>query len=499
MNISAPFIQRPIATSLLMLALLLVGLAAYSSLPIAALPQIDIPTIHVSASLPGASADTMATTVTTPLERQLALISGVTEMTSTSSLGDSSITLQFDLNRNIDAAAQDVQAAMNAASGQLPKNMPSPPSYEKANPADFQIMNLAVSSDKMPLSEMDIYADSYIAQQLSRIPGGGLVELHGEQKPAVRVQIDPEKIAALGISLEQIRSVLSVSTNNSPKGTFDNEHRSVTIDSTDQLTKASAYNDLVIAYHNGAAVRVSDIGKAIDGIEDINQAAWFQGQRAIIVDIHKQPGFNVVSTVDAIKASLPDLIHTLPSSISVRTVGDRTQTIRASVDDVKRTFLRTVLLVILVVFAFVRSFWATIITTVAIPLSIVGTFGVMYLLGYSINNISLMGLTIAVGFVIDDAIVMIENIIRRLEGGDSPLHAALEGSREICFTIISMTTSLIAVFIPLLLMGGVVGRYFREFAVTVSVSLVVSAIVSLTLTPMMCRIFLKPHTQGNSN
>jgi hydrophobic/amphiphilic exporter-1 (mainly G- bacteria), HAE1 family len=499
MNLSAPFIQRPVATSLLMAAVLLAGLAAFSSLPIAALPQVDIPTVHVSATLPGASADTMAATVTTPLERQLQLISGVTEMTSTSTLGNSSIILQFDLNRNIDAAAQDVQTAINAAASQLPKTLPNPPIYEKANPSDFQIMSLAVTSDKLPLAQVDLYADSYIAQQLSRVPGVGLVDLHGEQKPAVRVQIDPKKIAALGISLEQIRAVLSVSTDNAPKGTLDNAYRSVTIDSTDQLTKASAYDDVIVAYRNGAAVRVRDIGRAVDGIDDVHQAGWLQTQRAIIVDIHKEAGFNVVATVDAIKSLLPPLEATLPPSVVVHIVGDRTQTIRAAVHDVERTLLRTVALVTLVVFVFLRSFWATVITTVAIPLSIIGTFAAMYLLGYSINNVSLMGLTIAVGFVIDDAVVMIENIIRRLEAGETALHAALEGSREIGFTIISMTTSLIAVFIPLLLMGGIVGRYFREFAVTVSVSLIVSAVVSLTLTPTMCRIFLKPDAQRTPN
>ncbi|HEX4598240.1 MAG TPA: efflux RND transporter permease subunit [Burkholderiaceae bacterium] len=489
-NVSAPFILRPVATSLLMLLVLMLGLAAYVLLPIAALPQVDLPTIQISAALPGAAPDVMATTVTSPLERQLALISGMTEMTSTSSLGNSSITAQFDLSRNIDTAAQDVQAALNAAAGNLPKNLPHPPTYEKANPADFQIMSLAVTSDLLPLREVDRYADSYIAQQLSRVPGVGLVDLHGEQKPAVRVQIDPRKIAWLGISLEQIRTVLAVSTVDAPKGTLDGPQRSLTVDTTDQLTRATAFDDLVIAYHNGAPVRVRDVGTAVDGVEDVKQAAWIGDRRAIIVDIHKQPGFNVASTVDAIKARLPELESSLPSSVMVQVASDRTQTIRASLADIQFTMLLSVALVVLVVFAFLRGLWATLIPAVAIPLSIIGTFAVMYLLGYTVNNLTLMGLTIAVGFVVDDAIVVIENIMRHLEAGESPLRAALNGSRQVGFTVVSMTTSLIAAFIPLLFMGGTVGRLFREFSVTVSVALLVSAAISLTLTPTMCRIFL---------
>ena len=499
MNFSAPFIERPIATSLLMAALFLMGLTAFSLLPIAALPQVDIPTINVFAGLPGASAQTMATTVTAPLERQLALISGVTEMTSSSSEGDSSITLQFDIERSIDAAAQDVVAALNAANGQLPASLPSPPGYEKANPADFLIMSLEVSSDGMPISQVDLYADTYMAQQLSRIRGVGLIDLHGEQKPAVRVQVDPARVASLGLSLEQVRIALNLATSNSAKGTLENAARTITLETTDQLTKAAEYENVIIAYRNGAPVRVRDIGRAIDSVEDVKQAAWSGTKRAVILDIHKQFGFNVTETVDAIKAGLPDLISTLPSSVHVKILSDRTQTIRASVNDVKKTFLWTVGLVILVVLFFLRSVWATVITSAAIPLSIVGTFGVMYLMGYSVNNISLMGLTIAVGFVIDDAVVMIENVMRRLEKGDTPLQAALNGSRQIFFTIISMTVSLVAVFLPLLLMGGVVGRSFRQFSVTVSGALFVSAIVSLTLTPAMCRVFLKggnPHSKS---
>jgi multidrug efflux pump subunit AcrB len=490
MNFSAPFIQRPIATSLLMVMVLLLGVAAYMGLAIAALPQMDIPTIQVSASLPGAEPEVMATTVTSPLERQLALISGVTEMTSSSTLGGSSITLQFDLSRNIDAAAQDVQGALNAAAGDLPKTLPHPPTYEKANPADFQIMSLAVRSSVLPLNTVDRYADTYIAQQLSRVPGVGLVDLHGEQKQAVRVQIDPLKIASLGISMEQIRSVLANATVSSPKGTLDGARHQVAVQATDQLQQAAAFDDLIIAWHDGAPLRVRDVGRAVDGVENVNAAAWYGQQRAIIVDIHKAPGANVVSTVNAIKTMLPELESALPATVSVDVVSDRTQTIRASVSDIQFTMLISVLLVVLVVFAFLRGIWATLIPAVAIPISIIGTFAVMYLLGFTINNLTLMGLTIAVGFVVDDAIVMIENVMRHLEAGERPFGAALVGARQVGFTVISMTVSLIAAFIPLLFMGGLVGRLFREFSVTVCVALAMSAMVSLTLTPMMCRLFL---------
>ena len=490
MNISAPFIHRPVATSLLMLLVALFGVAGYGLMPLAALPQVELPTIAVSAELPGASAEVMATSVATPLERQLALISGVSEMTSTSSLGSTSITVQFDLSRNIDGAAQDVQAAINAAAGLLPRTLPSPPSYEKANPADFQIMSIAVTSDQLPLSEVNVYADSYIAQQLSRVKGVGLVDLHGEQKPAIRVQLDPGKLALLGLSLEQVRAALGNATANSPKGTLDSPKRSVTVDANDQLNTAPEYDDLVLAYRNGAPVRVRDVGHAISGVQDVKQAAWIQGKRAIIVDIHKQPGSNVVDTVDEVRRLLPGLERTLPAAVQAQVVNDRTQTIRASLRDVQRTLLLTVGLVVLVVYLFLRGVWATLIPAMAIPLSIAGTLGVMSVLGYSIDNLSLMGLTIAVGFVVDDAIVVIENIIRHVEAGETPLEAALRGSREVSFTVVSMTASLIAALIPLLLMSGIVGRLFREFSLTVSVALVVSAIVSLTVTPMMCRVLL---------
>jgi multidrug efflux pump len=490
MNVSRPFIERPVATSLLMLLLLLFGVAGYALMPLAALPQVELPTISVSAELPGASAEVMATSVATPLERQIALISGVSEITSTSSQGSTSITVQFDLSRSIDAAAQDVQAALNAAASVLPKTLPTPPSWEKANPADFQIMSIAVTSDVLPLADVDVYADSYIAQQLSRIPGVGLVDLHGEQKPAIRVQLDPGKLATLGLSLEQVRAALGTATANAPKGTLDGPKRSVSVDATDQLNKAAEFDNLVLAYRNGAPVRVHDIGRAMSGVQDVKQAAWIQGHRAIIVDIHKQPGFNVVDTVDEIRRQLPAIERTLPASVTTQVVNDRTQTIRAGLRDVERTLALTVFLVVLVVFLFLHGVWATLIPATAIPLSIAGTFGVMSVLGYSVDNLSLMGITIAVGFVVDDAIVVIENIIRHVEAGMSPLEASLKGSREVSFTVVSMTTSLIAALIPLLLMTGVVGRLFREFSITVSVALLVSAVVSLTVTPMMCRVLL---------
>jgi hydrophobe/amphiphile efflux-1 (HAE1) family protein len=490
MNISAPFIQRPIATSLLMLLLLLLGVAGYLLMPIAALPQVELPTIQISTDLPGASAEVMATSVSAPLERQLALISGVTELSSTSALGNSSITIQFDISRNIDAAAQDVQAAINSAAGLLPRNLPNPPTYEKANPADFQIMSLAVTSDTLPLSQLNVYADTYIAQRLSRVQGVGLIDLHGEQKPAVRVQIDPNKLSSLQLSLEQVRAALGTATVNEPKGTLDGPQRSVTVDSTDQITRASDYDALILAYRNGAPIRVRDVGQAIDGVEDIRQAAWVRDHRAIIVDIHKQPGFNVVETVDQIKQLLPELERSLPASVEVEVVNDRTQTIRAALREIQRTLAITAALVVLVVFVFLRGVWVTLIPASAIPLSILGTFAVMYVLGYSVDNLSLMAITIAVGFVVDDAIVVIENIVRHVEGGEAPLSAAINGARQVAFTVASMTLSLIAALIPLLFMGGVAGRLFREFSVTVSVALLVSAVVSLTVTPMLCRIFL---------
>ena len=493
MSLSKPFINRPVATSLLMLGLMLVGAVAFELLPVAPLPQVDFPTIQIDADLPGASAETMASTVATPLERSLSDISGISSMTSSSSLGTTSITIQFDLSRNIDAAAQDVQTAINAAGGKLPKALPSPPTYYKVNPADFTILSLALTSDTLPLPEIDRYADDFIATQISQIAGVGLVDFHGEQKPAVRVQINPDKIAQLGLSLEDVRTVLGASTVNGPKGNLDGPNRAVILDATDQVFNADAYKNLVVAYKNGAPIRISDIGTAVDAAEDAKEAAWLQDKRTIIVDIHKQPGFNVVETIKRIKERLPALTASLPPSIKLTVVGDRTQTIEASVHDVQVTLAITVCLVVLVIFLFLRNPWATAIPGVAIPLSLIATFGVMYLLGYSLDNLSLMGLTIAVGFVVDDAIVVIENIHRHVEQGIPPQQAALEGAREVVFTVVSMTTSLIAVFIPVLFMSGIIGRLFREFAMTVGAAIVMSGLISLTVTPTMCARLMRHH------
>ncbi|MDB5359910.1 MAG: Acriflavine resistance protein [Rhodospirillales bacterium] len=490
MNVSHVFILRPIATSLMTVGLVCVGLVAYAFLPLAALPKIDYPTIEVSAALPGASAETMATSVAAPLERQLSLISGVTELTSSSSLGQTGITIQFDLDRDINVAAQDVQTAISAAGGELPKDLPNPPTYEKVNPGDFTILSFAVTSNTLSIAKVDDYADNYVAQRLSRILGVGLVDLNGEQKQAIRIRLNPESVAALGLSLEDIRSVIGQATLDAPKGTLENERRTVTLNASDQMFDARAYNDLIVAYRDGAPIRIGDIGVAFDSVEDIHKAAWAQGERTVIVDVHKQPGFNVVETVDRVKAQLPQILRSLPPSVHVKVVGDRTQTIRASVNEVKRTLLLTVALVVAVVFLFLRRFWATVIPGITIPVSIIGTFGAMQLLGYSIDNLSLMALVIAVGFVVDDAIIMVENIVRHLEAGETPVSAALVGARQIGFTVVSMTLSLIAVFIPVLLMGGIVGRLFHEFAATLSIAVIISAVISLTLTPSLSAIFL---------
>jgi hydrophobe/amphiphile efflux-1 (HAE1) family protein len=496
MNISAPFIVRPIATTLLMIGVTLVGLVAYFVLPIAGVPQVDVPTIRVSASLPGANAETMASSVAGPLERQLSLISGVTAMSSTSSLGHTAIQVEFDLSRNVDAAAQDVQTAINAAGGDLPKNLPSPPTYEKANPADAQLMSIAVTSADLPISTVDDYVENYLAPRISRIRGVGVVDFHGQQKPAVRIQINPTVASAMGISLEEVRAAIGTATVDAPKGTLDGPKQSLTLDTTDQIFDASAFASVIIAYRNGAPVRVRDIGRAINGVEDIRQAAWLGGQRAVIIDIDKQPGFNINQTVELIKDALPGLQRTLPPSIKMKVLGDRTQTIRASVSDVQVTMAMSIGLVVLVMFLFLRRVRATVIPSVTIPVSLLSTCAVMYLFNYTIDNVSLMALTIAVGFIIDDAVVMVENIIRHIEGGKRPLEAALIGAREVGFTIVSMTMSLTAVFIPLLLMGGLIGRLFREFAVTVSIAILMSGLVSLTLTPMMCGWLLRRNPEA---
>ncbi len=490
MSFSKTFIDRPIATSLIMAAILLAGILGFTQLPLAALPRVDFPTVSVGASLPGADPTIMASSVAAPLERQFAQISGLSQMTSISTLGNTAVTLQFDLDRNIDSAAQDVQSAINAAGGQLPKDLPSPPTYRKTNPADAPILILGVYSDALPIDQVDDYSDNYLAQQVSQLDGVGQVIIFGEQKPAVRVQIDPAAIANQGLSFEDVRNVLANTTTNAPKGTFNGKYLGSTIASNDQILKAADYKKVVIAYRNGAPVHVEDVGDAIDSVENNQVAAWAGQHRGIVVGVFRQPGANVIATADLVKAELPRLRLTIPKAVKVDVMQDRTLMIRASVSDVEKTMMITIVLVVLVIFLFLRKLWATIIPGIAVPLSLVGTFGVMFLFGYSLDNLSLMALTIAVGFVVDDAIVMIENIVRYIEKGDSAYDAAVKGASEIGFTILSITVSLIAVFIPLLLMGGIVGRLFHEFAVTISMAVVISAFVSLTLTPTMCARFL---------
>jgi len=490
MNFSKTFIDRPIATSLVMAALMLAGILAFTQLPVAAIPRVDFPTISVNASLPGADPETMASSVATPLERQFAQIPDLTEMTSQSTLGNTSVTLQFDLSRNIDAAAQDVQAAISAAGGQLPKNLPNPPTWRKTNPADTPVLIIGLYSDVLPIDQVDDYADNMLVQQVSQLPGVGQVIIFGEQKPAVRVRLDPAALANRGISLEDVRTVLSQSSIDAPKGSFDGKYQSSTIKANDQILDAEGYKRLVVAYRNGAPVHVSDIGTAIDSVENSKIAAWADKHPGIVVGVFRQPGANIIATADLVKAELPRLTASMPPSIHVAVMQDRTLTIRASVADVERTLVIAITLVIMVIFLFLRKLWATVIPGIAVPLSLVGTFGAMYLLGYSLDNLSLMALTIAVGFVVDDAIVMIENIVRYIEHGESPYQAAVKGAGQIGFTILSITFSLLAVFIPLLLMGGIVGRLFHEFAVTVSIAVLISAFISLTLTPTMCARFL---------
>ncbi len=494
MGISTPFIERPIATSLLMAGILFVGAVAYPFLPVAPLPQVDFPTIQVTTQLPGASPETMASSVTAPLERQFGQIPGVTQMTSASTLGNSSITVQFDLNRNIDGAAQDIQTAINAAGGQLPTDLPSPPTYRKVNPADPPILVLAVHSDSLPITEVDDYAENVLVQHISQISGVAQVNIGGQQKPSVRIQIDPDKLASMGLSMDDIRGVITTVTTDSPKGSIDGRTRTFTIYDNDQLLTAAPWNDVIVAYRNGGPVRIRDIGQAVEAPENTKLAAWANGKRAIMLAVLKQPGANVIDTVDRVKAIMPQLQAAIPAAIKVDILSDRTTTIRASVADVQFTLMLTIALVVMVIFLFLRSFWATVIPSVTVPLALVGTFALMYVCGYSLDNLSLMGLTIAVGFVVDDAIVMLENIHRHMEDGLSPVEAAIKGAGEIGFTIISISLSLVAVFIPLLLMGGIVGRVFREFAITVTITILVSAFVSLTLTPVMAARFLRSET-----
>jgi HAE1 family hydrophobic/amphiphilic exporter-1 len=491
MSISEPFVRRPIATSLLMGGIFLVGLVVFPLLPVAPLPQVDFPTISVSANLPGASPETMASSVATPLETQFAQISGLSQMTSTNALGTTNITLQFDLNRSIDAAAQDVQTGIDAAGGQLPKNLPTPPTYKKVNPADSPILILAVHSDVLPVTTVDDYAENILAQQISQISGVAQVSIGGQQKPAVRVQIDPIKLAALGLQLEDVANVINAATVDAPKGSINGPTRSMTIYDNDQLLKAAPWNDVVVAYKNGAAVRVRDIGVAVDGPENRLITAWQNGRQGILLLIYKQPGANVIEAVDRVQALLPHALASVPPSIKVDTVANRTTTIKASVQDVEITLLITIVLVVLVIFLFLRTAWATIIPGVTVPLALLGTVAMMYVLNFSLDNLSLMALTIAVGFVVDDAIVMLENIYRHIEDGMTPMEATLKGAGEIGFTILSISISLVAVFIPLLLMGGIIGRLFREFAITMTMTIVVSAFVALTLSPTMCALFLR--------
>ena len=495
MNISEPFIRRPIATSLLTAALALTGLVAFPLLPVAPLPQVDFPTVQVTALLTGASPDTMASTVAAPLERRFGQISGVAQMTSVSTLGSTSITLQFELNRNVDAAAQDVQAAITAAARQLPITLTSPPTYRKVNPADSPILILGAHSDTLPLTTVDDFADTVIAQQISQISGVAQVVIGGEQKPAIRVQVDPAKLQARGLTFEDVRSVLGVASTNVAKGSINGDQQSFTITANDQITTADPYNNVIISYRNGAPVRVSDVGRALAGPQDVNVAALMNDKPAVILLVFKQPGANVIDTVEKINAAMPGIANIIPPGMKVDTIVDRTQTIRASVKDVEFTLALTIGLVVMVILLFLRNLRATLIPGLTVPLSLLGATALMYALGFSLDNLSLMALTIAVGFVVDDAIVVVENIYRHIETGTPPTASALKGAREIGFTVLSISISLVAVFIPLLLMGGIVGRLFREFAMTVTACIAVSVIVSLTLTPMLCARFLAKQSE----
>jgi hydrophobe/amphiphile efflux-1 (HAE1) family protein len=499
MSISEPFIRRPIATSLLMLGILVFGIGAYGLLPVAALPKVDFPTIVVSVNYPGASPDTMASAVATPLEQQFAAIPALDQMTSTSGTGSMSITLQFDLERNIDAAAQDVQTAINAATGVLPKDLPNPPTYRKTNPADRPVLIYAIYSDAMPRYKLDEYTYTILAQKLSTIKGVSEVRIGGQMPYAAHVQVDPGALATRGIGLEDVRTALTTATVNRPKGSIVGEHQTYTLDTNDQLFDAAAYRDVIVAYRNGAPVRLKDVAEVIDSVQNERNGAWFFDTPAELLFIQRQAGANTIELVDTIKAMMPVLQQSIPPSVKVELVSDRSLVVRAAVHDVQFTMMLTIALVVIVIFLFLRTLWATVIPSLAVPLSLLATFGVMYAVGYSLDNISLMALTISVGFVVDDAIVMIENIVRYIEQHEPPFEAALKGAGQIGFTIISITFSLIAVFIPLFFMGGIIGRLFREFAVTVSVAVIASALISLTLTPVLCSLFLKEQSLHPSN
>jgi hydrophobe/amphiphile efflux-1 (HAE1) family protein len=492
MNVSAPFIRRPVGTSLLAIGLFLAGVIAYHFMPVAAIPRVDFPMISVSASLPGADPATVASSLAAPLERRLAQIAGVTEITSVSTLGGCSVTIQFDLNRNVDGAARDVQAAINASAGDLPINLPNPPTYRKINPADAPVMILAMQSDILPPTQVFEYGDSIIGQRLSQVEGVSQAIISGADKSAVRVQVNPGALASTGLSLEDVRSLLSQVNVDSPKGSFDGDLLSYTLASNDQLLEGKGYQDLILAQRRNTPIRLSALGRAIDGTENARVAGWSGTNRAVLVIIFKQSDANVIETVDRIRAVLPQLKRWIPPSVKIREVSDRTTTIRVSVHDVQFSLMLSIALVVLVIFLFLRRFWPTFIACITVPLALSGTFAFMYLCHYSIDNLSLMAVTISVGFVVDDAIVVIENIHRFIEQGDPPMQAAFKGARQIGFTVISMSTSLVAVFIPLLFMGGLIGRLFHEFAVTVSLAILVSGVISLTLTPMLCSRFLRP-------
>ena len=493
MNVAALFIKRPVMTTLVMVAIVLFGVMAYRLLPVSDLPNVDFPTIQVSAGLPGASPDTMASAVATPLERQFSTIAGLDSMTSASTLGSTNITLVFNLSRNIDDAAQDVQAKIAAAARQLPPNMPAPPSYNKSNPADQPVFFLALTSDTMPLYELDEYGENMMAQRISTVTGVAQVQVYGSQKYAVRIQIDPQQLASRGIGIDEVVDAVKSSNVNLPTGNLNYAERSYTIQASGQLYKAEDYRPITVAYRNGAPVHLAELGRVLDDVENNQQAAWFKNKRGLILAVFKQPGTNTVEVADRIRELLPKFRTELPASVDLEIHRDRSESIRASVDDVKFTLLLTLFLVILVIFLFLRNVSATIIPSLALPMSIVGTFAIMYLLDYSLDNLSLMALTLSVGFVVDDAIVMLENIVRHMEMGEAPMEAAFKGSKEIGFTIISMTISRAAVFIPILFMGGILGRLFHEFAVTIGAAILVSGFVSLSLTPLLSARFLRPH------
>ena len=499
MSPSAPFIRRPVATSLLMLAIILAGLVGYRFLPLSALPQVDFPTIQVQTLYPGASPEVMARTVTAPLERQFGQMAGLSRMSSTSAAGVSVITLQFSLGETLDVAEQEVQAAINAGGSLLPTDLPAPPVYAKVNPADAPVLTLAITSDTMPLTEVQNLVNTRLALKISQVSGVGLVSLQGGQRPAVRIQANTDALASYGLGLDTLRTAITNANANSAKGSFDGPSRAYTINANDQLLTVPDYKNLIVAYRNGAPVRMSDVAQVVDSAENVKLGAWANTKPAIILNVQRQPGANVIATVDAIKERLPELQASLPQTVRLDVLSDRTMGIRASVEHVQIELVLAVVLVVLVIFAFLHSVRATVIASLAVPISLIGTFGVMYLLGYSLNNLSLMALTIATGFVVDDAIVMIENIARYIEEGEHPMAAALKGATQIGFTIISLTVSLIAVLIPLLFMGDVVGRLFREFAVTLAITILISGVVSLTLVPMMSARWLRQHDESHNS